>query len=907
MYLCRICSFKSLTIRKYELHQYLHRNLPGILYYCSRENCNFVLSSYSGFVTHVYRFHTDKSKLKLKESNKCVLKEYTCDVRNCIFISDNEKIFLKHFYSHFKYNVKSNNISLKCPLRTICGNLSNFRNLGSFRSHATRKHLLKETKQLSLDINISNKSEQASASSSNLMEVNDLRVVSVTSDHGENEDVSDLKEVGISHLANMYITLQSKFFLSNITLQTLIDGFSDLNDINTTYVERKLRDQNININNEFLQDNIFHMAHNKKNGILRTHFLRNNYYKNKFHFVKPVKINLKLDSSPENPRDDVGFFYYVPILETLKVLFKNDHICKQFFLFKANKNNVGTIYSDISDGEVYKNNLFFRENPSRSVKLILFQDAFEICNPLGSKKNKYKIIGIYMTLANLSPWNRTQVEQIQLVGLCFEKDVKKFGFSQVLKQIIVDLKKLESKGIFVSLNDDEQHVIKGSVVAVAGDNLGSHQIGGFLETFNTTSFFCRYCYVKSFNETNYLHVDSLRTKESYDFDVTMACTGNTSYNGVKNNSALNFLKYFHVANPGLPPCLAHDILEGIAAYDLMLCINQFVKDKILNYQYLNDKYKGMYVNKKKIFVSSFAKNKEKVAGSASEILCILNTLPVALFEKITILENCKVWEMLLCLRKIVSIVIAFKISIDQVSVLKDLIEQYIEMRIKNFPDTPLRPKHHFLLHYPFLIRKFGPLRHLWTLRFESKHKYFKNIIRHCPNFKNVLKTLSFKHQYLQAYNSTNQKDLYSNKAKGKCFEPFFIQHYPDYWKYLIPEEYINRITAVTEEIHYRGIDYRKGGLVCFKKDEFSVYSICFITYILCDNSLENIYFLGKLKKIYYDSLSGLYYEYPFLKNNDWVVDVFISFADLICSEPLMDFQIENYKVFYFKSAPVEYF
>ena len=212
MYFCRICSFKSLTIRKYDLHQYLHRNLPGVLYYCSRENCNFVLNSYSGFVTHVYRFHTDKSNHKNKESNKFVLKKYSCDVSNCIFRSNNEKDLIKHFYSHFKYNIKPNNISLKCPLRTICGNLNIFRNLGSFRSHATRKHFLKKTNQVSLEINISNKSGQASASPSNLIEENDLQIESVTSDHGEFEDVSDLKEVGITHLANMYITLQSKFF-----------------------------------------------------------------------------------------------------------------------------------------------------------------------------------------------------------------------------------------------------------------------------------------------------------------------------------------------------------------------------------------------------------------------------------------------------------------------------------------------------------------------------------------------------------------------------------------------------------------------------------------------------------------------------------------------------------------------
>lgn len=42
-----------------------------------------------------------------------------------------------------------------------------------------------------------------------------------------------------------------------------------------------------------------------------------------------------------------------------------------------------------------------------------------------------------------------------------------------------------------------------------------------------------------------------------------------------------------------------------------------------------------------------------------------------------------------------------------------------------FPNLMLRPKHHFVEHYPHLIRCFGPLVHLWTMRFEGKHRVFK--------------------------------------------------------------------------------------------------------------------------------------------------------------------------------------
>lgn len=50
-------------------------------------------------------------------------------------------------------------------------------------------------------------------------------------------------------------------------------------------------------------------------------------------------------------------------------------------------------------------------------------------------------------------------------------------------------------------------IIKGSVCFIAGDNLGSHGIGGFNENFSTVDYFCRYCTVTSKD----FHSDPLKT------------------------------------------------------------------------------------------------------------------------------------------------------------------------------------------------------------------------------------------------------------------------------------------------------------------------------------------------------------------------------------------------------------
>ena len=105
-----------------------------------------------------------------------------------------------------------------------------------------------------------------------------------------------------------------------------------------------------------------------------------------------------------------------------------------------------------------------------------------------------------------------------------------------------------------------------------------------------------------------------------------------------------------------------------------------------------------------------------------------------------------VWHMILLLPKIVKLICSPTISIAQIAYMHDLVEDYIDMRIVLFPAIRLRPKHHYLLRYASLTLMFGPLIRMWSLRFESKHSYFKRCARFSQNFKNIAKTLAVKHQ-----------------------------------------------------------------------------------------------------------------------------------------------------------------
>jgi hypothetical protein len=117
-------------------------------------------------------------------------------------------------------------------------------------------------------------------------------------------------------------------------------------------------------------------------------------------------------------------------------------------------------------------------------------------------------------------------------------------------------------------------MVKAVVIACVTDNLGAHALGGFAENCSTDKHFCKFCQVSHADfVADPLAVGPWRTPASYkaDLQTVVDSEGRIAYcNGVKCASPMNKLTHYSVATPGLPPCLAHDFLEGIVDYDLAL-------------------------------------------------------------------------------------------------------------------------------------------------------------------------------------------------------------------------------------------------------------------------------------------------------------------------------------------------
>lgn len=125
---------------------------------------------------------------------------------------------------------------------------------------------------------------------------------------------------------------------------------------------------------------------------------------------------------------------------------------------------------------------------------------------------------------------------------------------------------------------------------------------------------------------------------------------------------------------------------------------------------------------------------------------LLRLLPLMIGSAIP--EQEPSWEILIDLKEIVEIIVSTTLSEEILCYLENKISDHRKLLIVPFPAFKLFPKHHFSEHYVHLVHCFGPLVDLWTIRFESKHNFFKKVVHDVLSFKNVLLTLSTKHQQM---------------------------------------------------------------------------------------------------------------------------------------------------------------
>ncbi|XP_076069750.1 uncharacterized protein LOC143041626 [Oratosquilla oratoria] len=404
---------------------------------------------------------------------------------------------------------------------------------------------------------------------------------------------------------------------------------------------------------------------------------------------------------------------------------------------------------------------------------IFQRNAFEVVNPLGSARKKHKVVGVYFTLANIDSHLRSSIDHMQLVMLFTESDLQ-FGQDKVFSRLVKDLQSLETTGIEVKTVKGE----KALFVQLLEIILDVMELVDLWRVLDTNTF------------ADFAHLTWTPLER-------------------------------HHTNLGLGDltCLGHDLFEGVVSYDMPLIIHNLVNKKWFSYDKLNSRIFNLVLSGTDSLdrPGGVTRNNDRLVGHVVENWVFLRLFSVYIGNLVKD-TNDEAWQLYLKSKLIVELVCAPAIAQGQIVFLASLIEYYIDYRATIFPNINLRPKYNFLCHYPELIVRFGPLIRLWTMRFESKHSYFKKCARGLHNLKNLPKSLAKRHQLLQAFYSAGC--LFPAAFQIKHSIDFKLDILDGHIKTAIAGQHFSHSnTVMANSVVFKGTKYKKDQALLLEKSE----------------------------------------------------------------------------------------
>lgn len=814
MWQCKVCK-KSLSSR-YELlkhfklkHCHYGRNFR---YPCVYLDCPCTFTLWKKLIVHVYRSHSTQTTQKSLK-----LATFSCQICACKDISSERDYFI-HINDHLRQHETVSCVFDKCDFQTNI--------YSTFNSHKNRKHKPHTLKDFKAGVVTTTLQPQLVDSADDYpSEDIDVECDTLFNEGSDTDKVEDLPRVIEQKVAAVLLKLENIHHVSTTAIDELLDEIhfvlnSASVPVTFDIISDVLKNHNLQIDSSVIKELAAAVCKAQplgkaigKGGSLATGFKRKQFYKEHFCVVEPVEVVLNTKTNQT--------FQYIPLLQSLQQVLENTEVLKDISDFHRPNENTSVesekqLYRSIKDGLFFKENCFF-SGEDWKISLNLYIDDFEICNPLGTSRKKHKLCGVYWTLGNLPPGSHSTLTSIYLSTLCKTSDLKAYGYAEVLGPLLQDLTTLEHQGLFISKLGK---FVKGTVQCVIADNLGAHGVAGFVESFSG-HYICRFCTAEKseINSKNVLTgAFEHRNKEQHDSHVKSAQENGTSCFGVKRACIFTeHLTHFHVTR-GYPPDIVHDLFEGIVPHELALCLQLLISKKYFSLDSLNTliqkfPYKWSDKTNRPHSIPRTYASKKTIGGNAHENWALLRLLPFMVGELIPDGESA--WLVILDLKDIVELTVAPVQSTETIAYLNSKISEHRDRLLELFPDIKLLPKHHFVEHYPQMIKNFGPLVSLWTMRFEAKHSFFKQVARHTSCFKNIALTLASKHQQMIAYH------IRSPGLKKNTIEVTHVS--------TVPVDILNQQVASTlrqdnpgiTEVHlsksvtFRGIRYRNGMIVAY--------------------------------------------------------------------------------------------
>ncbi|XP_036342990.1 uncharacterized protein LOC118752243 [Rhagoletis pomonella] len=359
---------------------------------------------------------------------------------------------------------------------------------------------------------------------------------------------------------------------------------------------------------------------------------------------------------------------------------------------------------------------------------------------------------------------------------------------------------------------------------------------------------------------------------------------------------VNSLQSFHFVE-NISFDIMHDLFEGVCSYDICQVLLSLIKEKVLTLETINSKkrlfpYGEMELSNMSANITIGCLQKNKLKMTASEMICFATYLPLMIGDLIP--PGNRFWDLVIVLSKTVDLLLVDQFEEEDIHTLTTLIESHHTIYIDLYGD--LKPKHHFMVHYPRAIRQCGPLKFMWAMRYEAKHKEMKIYTHSITSRLNIEKTISIKSAYKFASCLVQH-----SKGLPKPFDPdeFKITDITNHYLHRILAHVLYNLNLKTvllaHTIVYKNTKYKqKNYLGILEKHVITFFKIIF--FILCEN--EVLVICSKLRESSFDE-HFVSYELKHIKED--TLEVFN--INKFTSKPMEIFYINNGKS-YLKYKPI---
>lgn len=721
----------------------------------------------------------------------------------------------------------------------------NFINIHSFKRHLMLKHLnLDENVYISQKVCDDNILYQTNSDCKFQKYVNseDLITVNVC-DQLINKSVTlkHFDDIVTQNAASFVLKLYSDASMSRSQAHKIIDYVNEFYKLTIGIIQLKYENQITTHNVSF---DIKHMCIILQNAFaeFKTDYQTLQYFIRRGYLIMPQCIDIAAVLRSKRLKIfrniDVATrsFQIIPIRSLLKKFLQLPNVFHTIIEHLSKQQHIDDRITSFIQGETWKH---VKEKFAKKLvlPLLLYFDDFEINNPLGSHRGVHKIGATYCTIPAIPYEYSSMLENIFVFQMHDTMDHLQFGNKVIFSNIVSQINDLETNGLIINVNN-KQETIYFALIGIIGDNLGLHTIFGFSKSFNS-QYSCRVCLAdKTTLQTQILEqAEILRTKFNYATDCT------TKMHGIQEECFFNTISSFHVIE-NICFDVMHDIFEGICRYEIAKILNNVINIKklfsldTLNYRLRYFDYPiGNNENIPLSIINSSLRN-ECLLISASEMCTLVKFLGLLIGDLIP--HTTEVWQLYMNLREIICIIMAPMFTKESCKLLEVLISEHHILYMDLFKES-LKPKHHYLIHYPQIMKKMGPLKHVSCIRFEAKHKEIKQNAKVITSRRNPSYTLALKHQLGLAHRFLTNKGFENRFSTGVVLKDIVTElHDYNMFKKVLPED-IDKTYFSVSWININGTVYKPGMIIELNSEDM-IRSFGYIQHIVT-NINHNVYYI----------------------------------------------------------------